>query len=277
MTSLLVAFTFLGCFLMVRETGHHGTSRNLDGFPGEIPEMEGLKEVFPNLPSDRRVCRYYFGNQSGAPVYCENEYDCASCHIHRKMMATGLGKMENVKCGLKISGVPFPLDRYYHRGHVWARPERNGFVRIGLDGLAFRMAGAESEIHVPDIGEMLEQGESGLSVTRFDGRILPFLAPMSGEVAAINPHLKEELADPDKSGESWAMVIKPFALSRELQNLLFGMEAAKWFRYEMDALVRMASGKRDEYEFAADGGALNVETLSDFPWNEFVTNFLFSA
>jgi glycine cleavage system H lipoate-binding protein len=277
MTSLLVAFMFLGCFLMIRESSHHGTGRNLNGFPGGVPDVEGLKEVFPNLPPDRRVCRYYFGNQSGAPVYCENEYDCAACHIHRKMMAAGLEQMENLKFGPKVAGIAFPLDRYYHRGHLWARPERNGYVRIGLDGLASRMVGLAAGIHVSDIGEMLEQGECGLSAARLDGKTLPFLAPMSGEVMAINSHLKEDLADPEKIGESWAMVIKPFALSRELQNLLFGVEAAKWFRYEMDALIKMASRQYDEFEFAADGGTLNVENLSDFPWDEFVTNFLLSA
>ncbi|MCK5878414.1 MAG: glycine cleavage system protein H [Holophagae bacterium] len=280
MTSLLVAFTFLGCFLMVRGTGHHGTSRKLDGFPGDVPDVEGLKEVFPNLPPERRVCRYYFGNQSGAPVYCENEYDCVSCHIHRKMMTSGLGQMEELNCKMEVAGMPFQLDRYYHRGHVWARPERNGFVRIGLDSLALRMIGQKAVAHVPDIGEMLEEGECSFSVTRPEGKTLPFLAPMSGEVMAVNPDLKENLADSDKSENTWVMVIKPFSLSRELQNLLYGAEAAKWFRYEMDSLVRMAAGKpgeAEEYEFAADGGALDVESLMDFPWDKFITNFLLSA
>lgn len=277
MTSLLVAFTFLGCFLMIRETGHHGTSRNLDGFPGDVPDTEGLKEVFPELPPERRVCRYYFGNQAGAPVYCENEYDCASCHIHRKMMAAGLGQMDEYKCGLKVAGVAFPLDRYYHRGHVWARPERNGYVRVGMDNLAVQVAGSAAEVRLPVAGEMLEQGECSFSVTRRDGKVLPFLSPMSGEVVAVNPALKDDLADSKKNANSWVMVIKPFSLSRELQNLLFGMEAAKWFRYEMDSLVKLASVESKESEFAADGGALDVERLSAFPWDEFVTNFLLSA
>jgi len=268
---------FLGCFLMIRETSHHGTGRNLNGFPGGVPDMEGLKEVFPNLPPDRRVCRHYFGNQSGAPVYCENEYDCAACHINRKLVMTGLEQVEKLKGGLKVAGVLFPFDRYYHRGHLWARPERNGYVRIGLDGLALRMVGKGAEVHIPDIGEMLEQGECGFSATRFDGKTLPFLAPMSGEVMVINPHLKADLAEPETVRENWVMVIKPFALSRELQNLLFGVEAAKWFQYEMDALMKMASAQSEEFEFAADGGALNVESLSDFPWDQFVTNFLLSA
>ncbi len=277
MTSLLVAFTFLGCFLMVREAGHHGTSRNLDGFPGDVPEAEGLKEVFPDLPPERRVCRYYFGNQAGAPVYCENEYECVSCHVHRKMMAMGLGKMEESRCKLKVAGLPFPLDRYYHRGHVWARPERNGYVRIGLDSLAVQMAGTVERVQLPDMGEMLEQGECSFSVTRSDGKTLPFLAPMSGEVVAVNPTLKNDLPDSKKNANSWVMVIKPFSLSRELQNLLFGTEAAKWFRYEMDALMKLAFGESTENEFAADGGILNVEALNGFPWEKFVTNFLLSV
>ncbi len=272
MTSLLVVLTFLGCFLMVRETGHHGTSRNLDEFPGDVPGMEGLKEVFPNLPLERRVCRYYFGNKTGAPVYCENEYDCASCHIHRKMMAAGLGRMEDLKCGMRVAGMSFQLDRYYHRGHTWARPERNGFVRIGLDGLAMQMAGNAGNAILSDMGEMLEQSECAFSITREDGNTLPFLAPMSGEVVAVNPHFLKKSANSDM--ENWVMVIKPFTLSRELQNLLYGMEAAKWFQHEVDSVLKLAMG---ESEFAADGGGLDVENLTDFPWDEFVTNFLYSA
>ena len=273
MTSLLVAFTFLGCFLMVRESSHHGTGRNLNGFPGDVPDVEGLKEVFPNLPPDRRVCRYYFGNQSGAPVYCENEYDCAACHIHRKMMAAGLGQVENLECGPKVAGIAFPLDRYYHRGHLWARPERNGFVRVGLDSLALRMAGQATDAALPDIGEMTEQGECIFSITRSDGTTLPFLAPMSGEVVALNPNLPEQMAKLD-TDDNWVMVIKPFAMSQELQNLLYGLEAAKWFQYEVESVLRLASG---DPEFAADGGVLNVEGFRDFPWGEFITHFLLSV
>jgi len=272
-----MAFTFLGCFLMIRETGHHGTSRNLDGVPGDFPEAEGLKEVFPDLPPDRRICRYYFGNQAGAPVYCENEYECVSCHVHRKMMAAGPGQPDELRCGLKVAGVPFPLERYYHRGHVWARPERNGYVRIGLDSLAVQMAGAAVKVRLPDIGEMLDQGECSFSVTRSGGETLPFLAPMSGEVVAVNQFLREDLKDSQKRNESWVLVIKPFSMSRELQNLLFGTEAAKWFRYEMDSLVKLAAGEMGEDEFAADGGTLDVETLTGFPWGKFITNFLLSA
>ncbi len=277
MTSLLVAVTFLGCFLMVRETNHHGTSRNIDRFPGDSTGNEGLKEVFPGLPPARRVCRYYFGNQTGVPVYCENEYDCVSCHIHKKMMLSGLGRMESYECGLKVAGVTFPLDRYYHRGHIWARPERNGFVRVGLDPLVLQVIAGEVDIRVPEIGEMVEQGECALSVVRFDGTTFPFLSPMSGEVVAVNPRLKETLAYPKRHDDCWTMVIKPFALSRELQNLLFGEEAAKWFRHEMDALIQLASGESEHTDFAADGGALDMKSIRHFPWETFVTNFLISA
>ena len=49
----------------------------------------------------------------------------------------------------EIFGMSFPLDRMYHRGHTWARPETDGTVTVGLDDLGARLLGTPDAVDLP--------------------------------------------------------------------------------------------------------------------------------
>ena len=275
MTPLLVALTTIGCLMMFSRDESGGTRRLLAGENGPDDAAEGLREVFPQLLEERRFCRYHFARAAGAPLYCEDEFECAGCHVHHKLRLSGIQQVPDLLCEEQVGGCRFNPFRFYHRGHTWARIEGDALVRVGMDPLARRVAAPPTYLTMPEVESTVEQGETAFSVETMCGAVLPFLSPISGEVVAINEKLQLEPARiADESKEAWTMVIRPFELTRELQNLLFGNEALEWFLHEsrvLRELVHMDS------EFAADGGTLRLGNAADFPWKEFVTNFLISA
>jgi len=69
---------------------------------------------------------------------CERAFDCRSCPTHQKVVESGAAGCD---AGLRaestsVAGLDVPLDRFYHRGHTWVRPEDDGTVTIGLDAFA---------------------------------------------------------------------------------------------------------------------------------------------
>ncbi len=69
-----------------------------------------------------------------------------------------------------VAGFQVPEALHYHRGHTWALPEEDGTVRVGLDDFARRLLGSAKEIHVPQSGAWLAQGDRGAAVRRTAAR-----------------------------------------------------------------------------------------------------------
>ena len=49
-------------------------------------------------------------------------------------------------------GFELPLDRLYHRGHTWVRPETDGTLTVGLDDIARRLLGTPEKVELPGAG-----------------------------------------------------------------------------------------------------------------------------
>src|ERR1039457_5458131 len=74
---------------------------------------------------------------------CKHAFDCRQCKTHAKLIAMhppvhAAVSGDAADSDAEIFGMSFPLDRMYHRGHTWARPEADGTVTIGLDDLGAR-------------------------------------------------------------------------------------------------------------------------------------------
>ncbi len=85
---------------------------------------------------------------------------------------------------------------HFHPGHSWARAESDDLVTIGMDDVAHRLIGPPKGLELPPTGATLAAGEAGWSV-RVDGRTLPVLSPVNGEVAATN---EAAIRDPGSLG-----------------------------------------------------------------------------
>jgi hypothetical protein len=96
----------------------------------------------------------------------------------------------------EILGMTFPLDRFYHRGHTWARVEPDGTVTVGLDDLGQRLLGVPDAVDLPQPGARLSVNGTAFRVHKRDANVR-VLSPVDGEVV--------ETATP---GADWYLRVK---------------------------------------------------------------------
>ena len=130
---------------------------------------------------------------------------------------------------------PVPEGLHFHPGHTWAVPEGAGVFRVGMDDFALRMLGRPEALELPQPGASLEQGEPGWRLT-VEGRALPLLSPVRGEVTEVNP---EAVASPgsvgdDPYGDGWLLKVRTDRAGGVLKNLLSGELARAWMDQSMD-------------------------------------------
>ncbi len=273
MTILLVLTTTMICLALFSGRGNAGTRREL----ADQGELDGspatMREVFPDLAPERRVCRHYFNRIAGAPVYCENEFDCRSCHIHSRLADSRLRKFL-LETGPEVSGeASLDCSRFFHRGHAWMDIQMDGIVRVGPDRLLLQLIqGRVRGVEAMAVEGFMEQDEPAYTLILDDGTRLPVLAPVSGQVLGHHPQLLQ--VSDTQSIPLWWSLLRPFELNREIRNLLHGMEAQAWAKYEQESLLKMV---RPVTEFAADGGTLRFGSDVDIPWKRIITDMLLSG
>jgi len=138
---------------------------------------------------------------------------------------------------LWVAGYQLPEDLHYHRGHTWARLQDNGDVTIGLDDFSRRLVGSTDKVKLPQVGAWQRQGERGFEVLA-DGRQANLLAPLEGEVVAVNREVKKDpaLLRSDPYGAGWLYKIRPSNIAANLRNLMSGSLAQRWIEDDKDQL-----------------------------------------
>jgi glycine cleavage system H lipoate-binding protein len=174
-----------------------------------------------------------------------------------------------------VAGYQLPEGLYYHRGHTWARPEGDTVV-VGLDDFARRLIGGVRSVRLPVVGDWLRQGDVAFGV-RENGRAADLVAPVEGEVVAVNADLSRHpsLAADDPFGRGWVLKVRASGLAANLRNLLSGSLARRWMedsREALDLRLMALSGS-----VLQDGG----EPVGDFAkhvpaedWRRLVHEFL---
>lgn len=260
MTPILVACTFLTSVLGNLKNKKNKSEKEL---AVEIKEA-GLKELFSELPENRKQCRYNFSDKFNIQKTCENEFDCTGCFIHRENRYSHFNHNEN-KNPVNVSGFSFEPAKFYHRGHMTAEIECCGLSRVSCSPLLREIIKDASLIEPLRRNDIVEQNEIMAIFKNLDNVEIPVLAPISGSIIAVN-NLREN--------GNWLALIKPFDLRKELQNLMYGGEAVKWFTNEIQDFLKTVLG---DMEFAADGGEIDFSHIESLPWNEIVFNFLMSG
>jgi glycine cleavage system H protein len=148
---------------------------------------------------------------------------------------------------------PVPDGVYLHPGHAWARVVGDE-VRVGLDEFGHRLVGALAAVKLPQLGATLRQGEAAFSLEA-DGRAVDLLAPVEGEVTAINA---EALTSPDELGSSpydqgWLVALKAPRLAASLKQLVSGAAARRWLDQDFADVTALAG--REAGLVMQDGGA----------------------
>ena len=175
-----------------------------------------------------------------------------------------------------VAGYRLPEELHYHRGHVWVRPLDRGTVLVGLDDFARRLLGSARGLRLPALGDWLQQGGSGFGV-QVDGRAAEFVAPVEGEVVAVNPELRQNpgLATDDPYGRGWVLKVRAAHLAANLRNLLSGRLARRWMEDSREALeLRLMALSGSVLQ---DGGEPVADFARHLPtedWKRLVGEFL---
>jgi glycine cleavage system H protein len=175
-----------------------------------------------------------------------------------------------------VAGYQLPEGLHYHRGHTWARVLDDETVVVGIDDFARRLIGPARDVSAPAVGAWLKQGEPGFRLA-VDGRAADFVAPVEGEVVAVNPDLQRApaLATDDPYGRGWILKLKTGALRANLRNLMSGSLARRFVEdaregLELKLMALSGSVLQDGGEPVADF----ARHLTDVEWRRLVGGFL---
>jgi len=113
----------------------------------------------------------------------------------------------------------YPTDYRYTKEHEWVRIEGD-LAAIGITDYAQHELGDVVYVEMPRVGTKLKAGESFGTVESVKA-VSDIYAPVSGEVAEINPTLADapESINKDPHGKAWLIKLK-LASSAELAQLM---------------------------------------------------------
>jgi glycine cleavage system H protein len=175
-----------------------------------------------------------------------------------------------------VAGYQLPESLQYHRGHTWARSLDADTVLVGLDDFARRLLGPAKSLKLPVVGDWLRQGERGFAV-EVDGRTAELVAPVEGEVVAVNPELARtpSLLTDDPYGRGWVLKVRAANLVANLRNLLSGRLARRWMEDSREGLeLRLMALSGSVLQ---DGGEPTADFARQLPlsdWKRLVGEFL---
>jgi glycine cleavage system H protein len=100
-----------------------------------------------------------------------------------------------------------PEDLKYVRSHEWLRSEE-GAVVIGITHYAQDQLGEVVYVELPDVGTSFDVGDE-LGTLESVKAVSEYLAPISGDVVAVNERLEDEpnLVNNDPYGDGWLVKI----------------------------------------------------------------------
>ena len=261
-----------GMQLKVAKQKERAAASNVQMAPDKF--TESWVERMMKLPASQRKCRYMITGEVARKI-CPNVYECGTCSFDQMMQGRLQSEVLPVHAGKEVEGFQVAEDLYYHEGHMWARPEYGGRIRVGLDDFARKLLGKLKGIDLPGIGSEVKQGGAGFDVRR-NNEVAHVLSPVDGIVARVN----ERVADnPDLISESpyedgWLFIIEPTKMRKNLKGLYFGEQAENFMGEEAERLWAIAD---EDFRMAADGGTSVedvFEAIGGKSWADFVKTFL---
>ena len=213
------------------------------------------RSQFAELPISDRRCRHELAGRFPATVL--EHLILAANLLH---CAVGVGKaLHRVEpfreADALFQRLNFAEDRYYHRGHTWVKPEEDGTVTVGLDGLAAHLVGTPESVSLPEAGQELEVNQTAWRMKK-KGRKIEVRAPIEGTVVGIGG-----------PKEGWYLKIHPRLDVREpvtLRHLLRGPEVHGWLSRDLERL-QLQLRAPSAAPALADGGVLMPDLMNAVP------------
>lgn len=214
-------------------------------------EQVAWQADFHDLPARDRVCRHVLTGEFQRRE-CPHAFDCRECDTHARLIERHpLAAAEQPEEDL--FGMRFPLDRYYHRGHTWVKPEADGTVTVGLDELGSRLLGTPEAIEFPHAGAHLQANGTAFRARKRDADVR-VLSPVDGEVLETGG-----------AARGWYLRVRPNSASElAFRHLLRGAEIKPWILREMERLQLALSASEGACTLA-DGGIPVVDIAASYP------------
>lgn len=169
-----------------------------------------------------------------------------------------------------------PSDVRFHQGHAWMKTEADGLVTVGLDDFSQKLVGAVERVDLPPSGAQLAQGERGWAIA-VDGKAVPMLSPVGGEVVAVNPRALRtpDVVNRDPYGAGWLLRVRPARLAADTKGLLAGRLARHWMADTLESL-RARSGGSAGLVYQDGGSPVPgiAKALAGDRWEETVRHYL---
>ena len=208
-------------------------------------------EDFESLPACDQVCRHVLTGEF-LDRKCQRAFCCGGCETHARLIERHpLPRVEEPQ--EEVCGMTFPLDRFYHRGHTWARLDRDGTVLVGLDELGRRLLGRPDALRLPKPGRRVHANGAAFRVRRRNANVR-VMCPVDGKVVETG-----------SAERGWYLRIKPDCKNvQTFQHLLRGAEIRPWIQREMERL-QLALTAEGATPALADGGVPVSDIAAAYP------------
>ena len=222
----------------------------------------------------QRKCRHYLTGRAPFRL-CPYDFECHKCQFDQMLEDSWEVQIPYRLTDIpNVDGYALPEGHFFHLGHAWARVERGGRIRIGLDDFSMKVFGPADKLDLPLSGEEVKFSETGLVFKR-NGNEAEVLAPVSGVVEAVNYQAAKEpgVVKEEPYNDGWLMVLDASEMKKNLKDLLYGEQTTEWVTAEHQKLSEMVSEVGMTY---ADGGPIIdvVGSIPDLQWTRLTREFL---
>jgi hypothetical protein len=259
------SYIFMGAFytvlLVVSTTFLNALWRtNRDLSQGKAEDIRWHSD-FHDLSAADRSCRHVltgeFKNRE-----CKHAFDCRQCKTHAKLIARHPlvhAAVSGDAAEDEIFGMSFPLDRMYHRGHTWARPEADGTVTVGLDDLGARLLGTPDAVDLPEIGSRVQVSGTAFRFHKREADVR-VLSPVDGEVVETGG-----------VNQGFYLRVKPLSGPIDMRHLLHDAEVKPWLMRELERLQLALTMEGASVPSLADGGVPVSDIAAAYPRTDWDT------
>lgn len=127
--------------------------------------------------------------------------------------------------------VKVPADIFISKGHTWAEPDKNGFIKVGVDEFITKSLGDFVITNTAQNGILVNEGDPVIEAKLGKKKII-FRSPVSGKVVLQNHDLPgKKITDP--FGEDWGVIIKPENFHSHTEKLKINEEVIEWMKSEL--------------------------------------------
>jgi glycine cleavage system H protein len=185
---------------------------------------------------------------------------------------------------LTANALRVPQGIFFSKNHTWTHLDSKGVAKVGMDDLLLHLTGELSFSKLKTPGETISKEDLLLAATH-DGKHLQILSPISGEILAVNPMLKENpgILNEDPFVSGWIYKIRPSRWIAETNSFFLAEEASNWSAKELERFKDFLANSVERYTsdpsqvVLQDGGELIDQPLAHLPeevWQDFQRSFL---